>query len=238
MINPTRNYDYVKGEVLLFDKGLAWTSSDLVQKVRNTICHSLGLKKLKVGHAGTLDPLATGLMILCTGRETKKIDTIQEGVKEYIALIKIGATTPSFDCETCEDQFFDYSSITKENLVATLNSFVGTTEQVPPVYSAIKIDGKRAYNFARNGENVKLKPRKVVIELIELISFEPPLVEIRIVCSKGTYIRAIARDLGSALKCGAYLSRLRRTKIGEFSIENAVTIEYFLNNIDSFVTNT
>jgi tRNA pseudouridine55 synthase len=238
MVNPTLNYDFINGEVLLFDKGLGWSSFDLVQKVRNALCRAIRLKKLKVGHAGTLDPLASGLMILCTGKATKNIETIQDGVKEYIAKLKLGATTPSFDRETEEDQSFDYSKITKDLFIETLKLFTGSLEQVPPVFSAVRIDGRRAYSFARNGEDVKLKSRKVVIDSIELISFELPEVELKIVCSKGTYIRSLARDIGNALKCGAYLTGLRRTRIGEFKIEDAVTVEYFLNNIDSFVTIT
>lgn len=237
MVNPAQSYDFVKGEILLFDKGLAWSSFDLVQKVRNSLCRALGEKKLKVGHAGTLDPLASGLMILCTGKATKQIEAIQEGTKIYIATLKLGATTPSFDLETGEDNTFDFSHVSKEFVEEKLKKFIGEIDQVPPLFSAVWIDGKRAYSFARSGVDVKLNPRKVVIETIEIEKFEPPIVVLKITCSKGTYIRSLARDLGQSLGCGAYLTELRRIKIGGFNIENAVTIDYFLNNIQSFVTN-
>ncbi|MBN2772608.1 MAG: tRNA pseudouridine(55) synthase TruB [Prolixibacteraceae bacterium] len=237
MVYQNRNYDFLKGEVLLFDKGLAWSSFDLVQKVRNSLCREMGIKKLKVGHAGTLDPLATGLMILCTGKATKQIENIQEGKKEYIATITLGATTPSHDLETEIDKFYNYDHITEANLTEVFKKFTGNIEQVPPVFSAVKVGGKRAYSYARNGEEVKLKSRKIVIESIEIVGINLPEVEIKIVCSKGTYIRSLARDIGGELNTGAYLSALRRIKIGSFSVENAITVEYFLNNINSFVTN-
>jgi len=237
MSNPVRSYNFFEGEVLLFDKGSGWTSSDLVQKVRNSLCHALGIKKLKVGHAGTLDPLATGLMVLCTGKSTKKIESIQEGEKEYIATIKLGATTPSFDKETEEDNVFEFKHITAETIQDAVRLFTGQVEQVPPVYSAVKINGKRAYDFARAGEKIKLNPRKVVIESIEIVSFNLPELVIKVVCGKGTYIRALVRDLGKALGSGAYLTALRRARIGSYNVDDAMTIEHFLNNITSFVTN-
>jgi tRNA pseudouridine55 synthase len=237
MVYPTQSYDFVEGEVLLFDKGLAWSSFDLVQKVRNSLCRSLGMKKLKVGHAGTLDPLATGLMIMCTGKATKQIELIQDGIKVYIATLKIGATTPSFDRETEEDQTFDFSYVTKENVKEAAFRLTGEIDQVPPLFSAVWIDGHRAYKYARNGVDVKLNPRRVVVESMEIQKFEPPLVELKVVCSKGTYIRSLARDLGAALGCGAYLTGLRRIRIGDYNVEDAMTIDYFLNNIQTFVTN-
>lgn len=231
------NYDFLGGEVLLFDKDLEWTSFDLVQSVRNSLCRAMGIKKLKVGHAGTLDPLATGLMILCTGKFTKRIESFQEREKEYVATLKLGATTPSFDLETEEDSINDFSSVSKENFENVLKKFAGETEQVPPVFSAVKVKGKRAFDYARNGEELKLQPKKIVIQKIVTESFDLPYVTIRLVCSKGTYVRALARDIGKKLGCGAYLTGLRRTRIGEFKVEDAISVDYFLNNLNSFVTN-
>lgn len=224
-----KNFNFPEGEVLLFNKELEWTSFDLVQKVRNNICRALGIKKLKVGHAGTLDPKATGLMIICTGKATKKIESLQAEEKEYIATLKLGATTPSFDLETEEDAVFETSHISRELILEVLRSFNGEIQQVPPIFSAIKIDGKRAYKHARKGEEVDLKARPIIIREIELQAFSKTEITIRVICSKGTYIRALARDLGVALNSGAYLTGLTRTRIGEFSIENAYSVENFLN---------
>ena len=234
---PQKKYDFLGGEVLLFDKDLQWTSFDLVQRVRNTLCRKMGIKKMKVGHAGTLDPLASGLMILCTGKATKKIEAFQHGEKEYIAELKVGATTPSFDRETEEDRVLNCTHLTKKLVEKVLKQFEGQQEQVPPVFSAVKIKGKRAFEYARNGENVKLKSKKIVISEIELLSYEHPFIKIKVVCSKGTYIRALARDIGEKLECGAYLFNLRRTRIGEFVVEDALTIDYFLNNLENIETN-
>lgn len=234
MIHLKNKYDFLVGEVLLFDKNINWTSFDLVQKVRNALCRKMGIKKLKVGHAGTLDPLATGLMILCTGKATKRIEEFQNGMKEYVATLKIGATTPSFDMETDEDSVSDFSHVTEKNFENTCLMFIGETNQIPPVFSAVKVNGKRAFDYAREGKEVNLKPKKIIIETIEIIAFEPPFVKIRIVCSKGTYIRALARDIGKELKCGAYLSELRRTKIGEFDVKDSVDIDTFINNIETY----
>lgn len=231
------SYDFINGEVLLFEKNIGWTSFDLVGRVRNAICKKLEIKKLKVGHAGTLDPLASGLMILCTGKATKKIELYQAGEKEYIATLKLGATTPSFDMETEEDKQYDFSFVTEDLLKAALKKFEGETDQIPPIFSAVKVKGKRAFNYARNGESLKLQPRKIVIRDIELLSFNLPVVSIRVVCGKGTYIRSLARDIGEELKCGAYLTGLQRTRIGDFKIENAMTIEYFLENLNLIETN-
>lgn len=230
-------YDFIGGEVLLFDKDLDWTSFDLVQRVRNTLCRMMGIKKMKIGHAGTLDPLATGLMILCTGKATKRIEEFQAEEKEYVATLKLGATTPSFDMETEEDKQNDFAHVTEELLISALNKFEGEIDQIPPVFSAVKVKGKRAYEFARNGKELKLQPKKIVIREIKLEKFDLPKVVIKVVCSKGTYIRALARDIGEELKCGAYLTGLRRTRIGEFKVENALTVDYFLKNLNLFETN-
>ncbi len=236
MNNLSETYDFLGGEVLLFDKDLHWTSFDLVQRVRNSLCRKMGIKKMKVGHAGTLDPLATGLLVLCTGKATKQIELYQEKEKEYIATLKLGATTPSFDMETPEDSSADYSYITTQLIENSLQKFIGETEQVPPIFSAVKVKGKRAFDYARNGEELKLQPKKIVIGEIEITKVELPLIQIRVVCSKGTYIRALARDLGEELRCGAYLTDLRRTRIGRFKVEDAFSINFFLENMDSFET--
>lgn len=232
-----KSYDFISGEVLLFDKDLDWTSFDLVSRVRNTLYHKTGIKKLKVGHAGTLDPLATGLLILCTGKATKQIESFQLQEKEYIATLKLGATTPSFDKETEEDSQYDFSFVTEELFNATLKKFEGEIEQVPPIFSAVKVKGKRAFEYARKGESIKLQPKIIVIKEIELLSFQLPTVTIKVVCSKGTYIRSLARDIGEKLKCGAYLTGLKRTRIGDFRIENAITIDFFMENLNLFETN-
>ncbi len=226
--------DFKKGETLLFDKELDWTSFDLVRKVRNKLTKVIGEKKLKVGHAGTLDPKATGLMILCTGKSTKKIDSIQSEKKEYITTLKLGATTPSFDLESEEDNQYSIEHITKELIQEVLSNFIGEQLQTPPIFSAVRVNGKRAYEYARNGDDIKLNAKSIKIEEIELLSFTENNLQLRIVCSKGTYIRALARDIGEALGSGAYLTQLRRTKIGEFNINDAMTIEYFLDNIHQF----
>lgn len=232
-----KSYDFVNGEVLLFNKGLGWTSFDLVSRVRNTLYKLTGIKKLKVGHAGTLDPLATGLLILCTGKATKQIDNYQAAEKEYIATIKLGATTPSFDKETEEDSQNDCTFVTEELFITTLKKFTGEVEQVPPIFSAVKVKGKRAFDYARKGESLELKSRKIVIKDIELISFDLPSAVIKVVCSKGTYIRSLARDIGEELKCGAYLTELKRIRIGEFKVESAITVDDFMENLHRFETN-
>ena len=208
-------YDFQKGEILLFDKELDWTSFDLVRKLRNFLCRQTGIKKLKVGHAGTLDPKATGLMIVCTGKETKNIDQIQAKEKEYVATIKLGATTPSYDLETAENETFPTDHLTPELLKSTLEKFIGENDQIPPLFSAVKIDGKRAYEHARNGSDMVLASKKITISELELLSFSKEEIKLRVVCSKGTYIRALARDLGVAIQSGAYLVGLIRTRIGD-----------------------
>lgn len=232
-----KSYDFLKGEVLLFDKDYNWTSFDLVNRVRYLLTRKLGVKKLKVGHAGTLDPLASGLMILCTGKSTKQIDLYQAEEKEYIATIKLGATTPSFDMETEEDSTTDSSFVTIPMFEQAMKKFSGETEQIPPVFSAVKIGGKRAFSLARKGETPELAAKKITISEIDLLKFELPEVKIRVVCSKGTYIRALARDLGNELGCGAYLTDLRRTRIGNFKVEDAMTVDFFSENLHLYETN-
>lgn len=222
-----KEYDFIQGEILLFDKPYGWTSFDLVGKIRNILSRKLKVKKLKVGHAGTLDPLATGLMIVCTGKATKKVETLQLLEKEYVATLKTGATTPSFDMETPENAVYSTEHITRELVSEILRLFGGSLSQVPPAFSAVKIDGKRAYKHARKGNDPELQPRNVMIREIELLSFSLPEISIRVVCSKGTYIRALARDIGKALGSGAYLTALRRTRTGDFSVDNAFSMEEF-----------
>jgi tRNA pseudouridine55 synthase len=224
-------FDFINGEILLFDKPYGWTSFDLVGKVRNFLSRELKIRKIKVGHAGTLDPLATGLMVICTGKATKQVDQFQAQEKHYTASLKLGATTPSFDRETQEDQWFSTEHITAEMLEEKLRLFEGPLQQIPPAFSAVKIDGKRAYEHARKGRNPELKPKLVVISEINMISFNMPEVILGITCSKGTYIRALARDIGSALGSGAYLTALRRTRSGSFNVEEAMTYDEFRDQV-------
>ncbi len=221
--------DFKAGTILSFDKPLTWTSFGLVSKVRYLLCKHIGEKKLKVGHAGTLDPLATGVLIICTGKATKQIDTLQAKTKEYVATLQLGATTPSFDLETPVDATFPTAHITPESTAEVLQTFVGTIEQVPPSFSACKVDGKRAYDLARQGKEVELKPKQLAIDEIELLNFDTQSMQatIRVVCSKGTYIRALARDIGQALGSGAHLTALRRTRIGDYRVEDCHTLESF-----------
>lgn len=228
MTNKTLSeLNFIEGEVLLFDKPFNWTSFDLVRKVRAKIKRHLGKPKIKVGHAGTLDPRATGLMIICTGKKTKEIEKFQATEKEYIATFFIGATTPSFDLETKVDKQFPTEHISKDLVEKTLDSFLGEQEQTPPAYSAKWVDGQRAYKKARKGIDVKMKPSIVNIYEMEMLEYEMPTVVVRIRCSKGTYIRSLANDFGKALDSGAYLAGLRRTKIGEFEVGDALKIEDF-----------
>lgn len=216
--------DFIGGEVLCIDKPLGWTSFDTVKRLRGALSRRLGLKKIKVGHAGTLDPLATGVMIICTGRATKRIDELQAGVKEYVATLALGATTPSFDLETEIDATYPTAHITENLVREVLGRFTGAIEQVPPAYSACKIDGRRAYDLARKGREVELKAKTLVIDEIELLSFSPQEISIRTVCSKGTYIRALARDIGQALGSGAHLTALRRTRVGDITLDNCLSV--------------
>lgn len=217
--------DFITGEILYVDKPLRWTSFDVVKRVRGIILRRLHKKKFKVGHAGTLDPLATGVMIICTGKATKNIENLQAGVKEYVAEVTFGATTPSFDLETEIDATFPTEHITRELVEETLKKFVGEIKQVPPAFSACKIDGHRAYKMARKGEEPELKAKTLVIDEIELTDYAQDKITIRIVCSKGTYIRALARDIGLALGTGAHLTALRRTRVGNICIKDCLSVE-------------
>lgn len=221
--------DFVEGEILAFDKPYKWTSFDVVGKARWLLCHQLGLKKLKVGHTGTLDPLATGVVIVCTGRKTKLIDKLQYDTKEYVATLQLGATTPSFDLEKPIDQTYPTAHITRQLIDEVIPTFLGEQWQVPPMFSAVKVDGKRAYELARKGEEVELKPKLLVIDEIEVMSFDPTTMQlvIRVVCSKGTYIRALARDIGQKLNSGAHLIALRRTRVGDYRVEDCMNFEQF-----------
>ena len=212
---------------MAFDKPYEWTSFGLVAKVRYLLCKRLGVKKLKVGHAGTLDPLATGVLLVCTGKATKRIEELQAHTKEYVATLRLGATTPSFDLEKPVDAEYPTEHITREMVEETLNRFVGTIEQGPPVFSACKVNGSRAYDLARKGEEVELKAKTLVIDEMELLRCELPEIVIRVVCSKGTYIRALARDIGVALQSGAHLTALRRTRIGAVRVEDCLKLDDF-----------
>ena len=226
--------DFISGEVVFFNKPLDWTSFDLVNKFRYKLSRKLNVKKIKVGHAGTLDPKATGVMILCTGRATKRIEEFQGQTKEYVATLKLGATTPSFDLEKEIDATYPFEHITREMAEAVLQTFTGCIEQVPPAFSACKIDGKRAYEMARNDEEVTLKAKTLIIDEIELLEYRLPVITIRVVCSKGTYIRALARDIGQALQSGAHLIALERTRVGDITLDKCLNTE----EIDSFLEQT
>ena len=228
----SKEYNFEDGEVLLLNKPLTWTSFDLVKRIRHRLCKHLGVKKLKVGHAGTLDPLATGLMIICTGKATKQIDTYLTDSKEYIATFFLGATTPSFDLESEVDQLYPTTHITRELVDQAIESFLGEISQTPPIFSAIKIDGKRAYDLARAGEDVEMVSRKITMLELEVLRFEMPFLEVRVKCSKGTYIRSFARDMGIALGSGAYLAALIRTKIGSYSLSDAHQTDQFLKYLE------
>lgn len=225
--------DLISGEIIGIDKPLGWTSFDAVKRLRGAIQRRLKVKKFKVGHAGTLDPLATGVLIICTGRSTREIECLQAGSKEYIADIRLGATTPSFDLETEIDASYPWEHITLQSIEDILPQFRGKVMQVPPVFSAVKVDGKRAYKFARKGEEVELKAKPLEISELEVLSFEAPVLRLRIVCSKGTYIRALARDIGQALDSGAHLIGLRRTRVGDISIENCLSLDQAMEKINN-----
>ena len=227
MFNP------IEGEILYIDKPFGWTSFDVVKRVRGKLLRRLGLKKFKVGHAGTLDPLATGVMIVVTGKATRLIDSLQAGVKEYVATIAVGATTPAFDLETAIEATYPTDHITREGVEQVLAKFVGTIEQVPPAFSACKVDGRRAYKMARKGKEVEIKPKTLVIDEIELLEFAPTQIVIRVVCSKGTYIRALARDIGLALESGGHLTALRRTRVGDATIEKCQSVDDVISFLDT-----
>ena len=221
--------DFIAGEIIAFDKPYRWTSFDVVGKARWLLCHRLGVKKLKVGHTGTLDPLATGVVVVCTGKQTKCIDELQQHTKEYVATLQLGATTPSFDLEKPVNATYPTAHITRELIEEVIPTFQGEQWQVPPMFSAVKVDGKRAYALARRGEEVELKPKLLVIDEIEIMSFDAEKMQLilRIVCSKGTYIRALARDIGQRLDSGAHLIALRRTRVGDITEKDCVTMEQF-----------
>jgi tRNA pseudouridine55 synthase len=223
--------DYLSGQVLLIDKPLNWTSFQVVNKLRWEIRQAFDIKKIKVGHAGTLDPLATGLLIICTGKMTKQIDSFQAQIKEYTGTFVLGSTTPSFDLETEVNETFSTEHITDDLIYNTTKQFTGEIQQFPPIFSAIKKDGKRLYEFARAGETVEIKSRTITISDFEITKIDGSNIDFRVVCSKGTYIRSLANDFGKALNSGAYLSILRRTKIGDFHVANSVSIESFITSL-------
>ncbi len=227
----TRPETYLEGAVLYIDKPLTWTSFDVVNKIRMSLRHHLGIKKIKVGHAGTLDPLATGLVIICTGKATKQIMQFQDMDKAYIAQIRLGSTTPSFDLETDIDHTFPWEHIDRAKIEQALIKLSGDQEQLPPVFSAKSVDGKRAYTMARKGKEVELKPQSVHISQLKLLSEKLPDITLQVDCSKGTYIRSLARDLGSMLDSGAHLTGLRRTRIGPYSVDQAMTLDNFVENL-------
>lgn len=224
--------DFEKGEVLLIDKPLNWTSFDVVNKLRYKISKKVGVKRIKIGHAGTLDPLATGLLIICTGKMTKQIDTFQAQEKEYTGSLMLGSTTPSYDLET-EVQFFaDYQHLTKEEIIEKTKLFIGTINQKPPIFSAIKVNGKPLYQSARKRQDVEIPTKQVRIDDFDITNIDLPKIDFRVKCSKGTYIRSLANDFGQVLNVGAYLSSLQRTKIGDYSLENAYQLEDFLQKLE------
>ncbi|MCH5230212.1 MAG: tRNA pseudouridine(55) synthase TruB [Muribaculaceae bacterium] len=225
--------DFITGEILAVDKPLGWTSFDAVKRIRGAIQRRLNVRKFKVGHAGTLDPLASGVLLICTGRATRRIEELQSGMKEYVADVKLGETTPSFDLETKVDATYPTSHIDEETVRAVLESFKGESMQVPPLFSAVKVEGKRAYKFARKGDEIELKAKPIFIPEIEFLSFEDNILRFRVVCSKGTYIRALARDLGLALKSGAHLVGLKRTRVGDYNINDCLSIQETVDKIAS-----
>ncbi len=229
--------DFLEGEILYINKPLHWTSFRLVKVIRAKLCRRLKIKKLKVGHAGTLDPLATGVMIICTGKKTKEIESLQLQTKEYVAEITLGATTPSFDLETEIDREYPTDHINKELIESSLKNFIGEIQQVPPLFSAVKVDGKRAYEFARKNEDIELKPKLLVIDKIELLSVDLPKITIRVVCSKGTYIRALARDIGESLRSGAHLTALQRTRVGDVHVKDCLDVDQLDNFFNTNIHN-
>ncbi|MBN4070442.1 tRNA pseudouridine(55) synthase TruB [Olleya sp. AH-315-F22] len=224
---------FLYGQVLLIDKPLNWTSFQVVNKLRWKIRNAFDIKKIKVGHAGTLDPLATGLLVICTGKMTKQINTFQDQIKEYTGTVVLGSTTPSYDLETEIDNTYSIAHITEDLIFETTKQFIGEIAQFPPIFSAIKKDGKRLYEFARAGEKVEIKSRNITINTFEITKIALPEVDFRVVCSKGTYIRSLAHDFGKALNSGGHLSALRRTKIGDFDVSEALSIEKFIDSLPS-----
>jgi tRNA pseudouridine55 synthase len=227
-IQTIENIDLEEGSILLVDKPLRWTSFDVVNKLKYEIKRKFEVKKFKIGHAGTLDPLATGLLVVCVGKCTKLISEIQSQKKEYTGTFTIGATTASYDLEKQPENFLPYNHITEEDVNKALTQLSGTLQQLPPVFSAVKIDGKRAFDYARNEKEIQLNPKEITIYLFEITRMDLPEIDFKIICSKGTYIRSIARDFGNLLGCGAYLSALRRTKTGDFSVEHALNMTPYI----------
>ncbi|MDG1039857.1 MAG: tRNA pseudouridine(55) synthase TruB [Polaribacter sp.] len=224
--------DYKTGQILLIDKPLEWTSFQAVNKIRWHIRQRFDIKKIKVGHAGTLDPLATGLLIICTGKQTKNINEYQGQIKEYTGTFSVGGTTPSYDLESEVNETFSTEHITEALIHKTTEQFIGAIQQRPPIFSALKKDGKRLYELARKGETVDIPTREITINEFEITNIDLPKIDFRVVCSKGTYIRSLAFDFGKALHSGAHLSALRRTKIGHFSVEKATSIDAFIKNLE------
>ncbi len=235
MDDPFPGRSFIDGICILVDKPMSWTSFDVVNKIRSALKHNLGIRKIKVGHSGTLDPMATGLLLICSGKHTKKLAEYQGLGKEYTGTITLGATTPSYDAETEFDATFPISHITPEIIEKARLGFLGNLEQYPPMYSAIKVDGQPLYKKARRGETVEIKPRPVTIDEFEITDIELPNIDFRVKCSKGTYVRSLAYDFGKALNSGAYLSSLRRTQIGQFQIEKAWNLEALIEHIEGFV---
>lgn len=231
-MTPKTGEDYKAGQVLLIDKPLNWTSFQAVNKLRWEIRQAFNIKKIKVGHAGTLDPLATGLLVICTGKMTKQIESFQGQIKEYTGTITLGSTTPSYDLESEINETFPTDHITEDLIHKTTKQFIGEINQFPPVFSALKKDGKRLYEYARAGEAVEVKSRKITIEAFEITNINGNGIDFRVVCSKGTYIRSLANDFGKALQSGGHLSALRRTKIGDFNVDNALSIEGFIAELN------
>jgi tRNA pseudouridine55 synthase len=227
-----QKYDFKTGATLLIDKPKTWTSFDVVNKLRSKIRHTLGIKKIKVGHSGTLDPMATGLLLICTGKFTKKLEEFQGLSKVYTGTIKLGATTASYDAESQEDETYPLDDITPEKIEAARQQFLGKIDQIPPMFSAIKVDGQPLYKKARKGETIEIKPRPVEIYKFEITNIDMPYLDFKVACSKGTYIRSLAYDLGRALNNGGYLTGLRRTKIGDYSIEKAWDLDELLLHIE------
>ena len=223
--------DFLSGQILLIDKPLHWTSFQAVNSLKWGIRKKFDLKKIKVGHAGTLDPLATGLLIICTGKFTKRIPELQGQLKEYTGTITLGATTPSYDLETQIDKTYPTSHITDELIKKTTEKFIGEIEQIPPIFSALKKDGKRLYEYAREGKTLAITPRQISIFEFEIIDIKLPIVQFRVRCSKGTYIRSLAHDFGKALNSGGHLSSLRRTKIGDYNVNKAISPDVFKENM-------
>lgn len=236
-MNDLKGINFPEGYVAVIDKPLEWTSTDVVRKIKFRL-NRMGYRKIKVGHAGTLDPLATGILLVCIGRATKRVDELQAERKEYVAELMLGATTPSYDMEHPVDRTYPTDHITREKVEAALQSLTGERLQAPPIYSAKKVEGVRAYEFARAGEDIELRKALINIYSITLEEYSMPRIRIRVECSKGTYIRSLAQEIGEALDSGAYLTSLRRTRSGDFTVENATSLDDFLTNLSECETNS